>query len=56
MPVGVLISLLKTASAMAVAIVAFCVVWLVLGVVALMKARSEDIPATVRALARWGRR
>ncbi len=27
-----------------------------LGLVALLRARPEDIPATVTALARWGRR
>nr|PZN48016.1 MAG: hypothetical protein DIU60_00945 [Actinomycetota bacterium] len=29
---------------------------LVLGLVALMRARREDIPTVIRALARWGRR
>lgn len=35
---------------------AFVVPLLVLGLVALLRARPEDIPAIVRALARWGRR
>ncbi|MFI9593577.1 hypothetical protein [Nonomuraea sp. NPDC052265] len=30
--------------------------WLVLGLVALVRARREDIPTVIRALARWGRR
>jgi hypothetical protein len=29
---------------------------LVLGLVALLRARPEDIPAVVHALARWGRK
>jgi hypothetical protein len=29
---------------------------LVLGLVALIRARPEDIPAVIHALARWGRR
>jgi hypothetical protein len=35
---------------------AFVVPLLVLGLVALLRARPEDIPAIIRALARWGRR
>jgi len=34
----------------------FAVPLLVLGLVALLRARPEDIPAVIRALARWGRR
>jgi len=34
----------------------FLVVWLVLGLYALRRAREEDIPAVIRALARWGRK
>ncbi len=34
---------------------AFGVPLLVLGLVALLRARAEDIPAVIRALARWGR-
>lgn len=41
--------------AVAVAI-AFLGVWLVLGLVALLRARQADIPAVVRALGRWPRR
>jgi hypothetical protein len=29
---------------------------LILGLVALIRGRREDIPAIIRALARWGRR
>ena len=36
--------------------VVFTVPRLVLGLVALMRARLEDIPAVMHALARWGRR
>jgi hypothetical protein len=35
---------------------AFAVPLLVLGLVGLFRARPEDIPAVMRALARWGRR
>ncbi len=31
-------------------------VWLVLGLVALLRARPEDVPRVVEALARWWRR
>jgi hypothetical protein len=34
----------------------FVIPLLVLGLVALLRARQEDIPAVIRALARWGRR
>jgi hypothetical protein len=35
---------------------AFLGVWLVLGLVALLRARQADIPAVVHALGRWLRR
>jgi hypothetical protein len=34
----------------------FFVVWLVLCIIALLRARPEDIPDVVQALAKWGRR
>jgi hypothetical protein len=34
----------------------FAVTWLVLGLVALHRCRPEDIPAVMKALARWGRK
>jgi hypothetical protein len=39
-----------------IAAMAFAVPLLLLGLVALLRARPEDIPAVVMALARWGRR
>jgi hypothetical protein len=36
--------------------VALALPLLVLGLVALIRARPEDIPAVVHALARWGRK
>ncbi|MFI7629695.1 hypothetical protein [Microbispora rosea] len=36
--------------------VGFLVVWLVLGMYAIRKAKPEDIPAVIRALSRWGRK
>lgn len=38
------------------ATMAFSVPLLLLGLVALIRARPEDIPAVVKALSRWGRR
>jgi hypothetical protein len=35
---------------------AFAVPLVILGLVALMRARPEDIPAVIHALAHWGRR
>jgi hypothetical protein len=43
-------------SAYAWVTVAFVVPLVVLGLVALIRARPEDIPAVMRTLARWGRR
>lgn len=36
--------------------IAFAVPLLILGLVALIRARPEDIPAVTHALSRWGRR
>jgi hypothetical protein len=50
---------LNRASAMIIYVLgalAFTVPLMTLGLVALLRARPEDIPAIVTALARWGRR
>ena len=39
----------------ALAAVIAAVSWTTLGLVALLRARPEDIPTVIRALARWGR-